>query len=101
MDALGATSPLALLVAPPIGFKHFRSCIFTSLEIGVFISFTITYNANYNAAAPLSNILKFRRVPEYQTLKCASCGKWRCEFNTSAINLKFLGKFNNNTIQLP
>ena len=32
MYALGATSPLALLVAPPIGLKHFRSCIFTHFE---------------------------------------------------------------------
>jgi len=32
MDALCATSPLALLIAPPIGFKHFRSCIFAYFE---------------------------------------------------------------------
>ena len=72
-----------------LGADRLPNCM-TLLEIGVVISFTINYNANYNAAAPLSNLKK-----------CASCGKWRCEINTSAMNLKFLGKFNHNTIQLP
>jgi hypothetical protein len=32
MDPLGAMSPMALLVAPPISLKHFRSCILAHFE---------------------------------------------------------------------
>ena len=53
------------------------------------------------STAVLSTDLKFWRVLEYHSWKCASCEKWGYELNSSPMKLKLLGKFNDYTIKLP